>query len=142
MPVKKDGFLYASTRKIDDNGVAVYFSLKGESRVLACDKWLKLQENLHALTLTIAALRGLDRWGASDMISRAFAGFKALPERGTGEAWYEILGVDWFATADEINKAFKAKSLKVHPDHGGSIEEFNVVVEARKQGLDSLGAKS
>ena len=29
VPVKKDGFLYASTRKIDDNGVAVYFSLKG-----------------------------------------------------------------------------------------------------------------
>ena len=139
IPVKKDGFLYASAKKTGDNGVAVYFNLKDEPRVLACDKWVRLQDNLHALKLTIDALRGLDRWGVSDMISRAFAGFKALPEHGSGKTWYEVLEIDHFSTVDEIQQAFRKKIKQVHPDVGGSLEEMNVVTEARKQGLESLG---
>jgi DnaJ-class molecular chaperone len=44
--------------------------------------------------------------------------------------FYEILGVDKNATADEIKKAFRKKSLKMHPDKGGSEAEFQKLTEA------------
>jgi len=43
---------------------------------------------------------------------------------------YAVLGVDRKATADEIRKAYKRRSLETHPDRGGTKEEFQAVNEA------------
>lgn len=79
----------------EDCGAAVYFTLNGESRVFACDRWDRLQDNIQAIRLTIAALRGIERWGSSEMLNRIFTGFAALPET-TGDdnrAWWQVLGL-------------------------------------------------
>ena len=44
--------------------------------------------------------------------------------------YYDILGVSRSATDKELRKAYKAKSMKHHPDRGGSEEEFKKVNEA------------
>jgi len=44
--------------------------------------------------------------------------------------YYDILGVSRTATDSEIRKAYKAKSMKHHPDRGGNEEEFKRVNEA------------
>ena len=44
--------------------------------------------------------------------------------------YYDILGVSRSATDQELRKAYKAKSMKHHPDRGGSEEEFKKVNEA------------
>lgn len=44
--------------------------------------------------------------------------------------YYDILGVQSGATQEEIKKAFKEKALKMHPDHGGSKEDFQRLNEA------------
>jgi DnaJ-class molecular chaperone len=44
--------------------------------------------------------------------------------------YYDILGVSRTATDSEIRKAYKAKSMKHHPDRGGNEEEFKKVNEA------------
>jgi len=44
--------------------------------------------------------------------------------------YYDILGVSRQATESEIRKAYKSKSMKHHPDRGGSEEEFKKVNEA------------
>src|SRR4051812_39644503 len=36
---RNDGLPYSNAAEPDDGGVAVYFRLKGQPRVLACDKW-------------------------------------------------------------------------------------------------------
>ena len=43
---------------------------------------------------------------------------------------YDVLLVDQIATLDEIKLAFKRRALQVHPDKGGSKEEFHLVYQA------------
>ncbi|CAF0871980.1 unnamed protein product [Rotaria sordida] len=44
---------------------------------------------------------------------------------------YDVLGVDENATTDQINKAFKKKSLEHHPDRGGSHEMMQQINAAK-----------
>ena len=48
---------------------------------------------------------------------------------------YDVLLVDQNATLEEIKSAFKRRALQVHPDKGGSKEEFHLVYAA----LETLG---
>ena len=48
----------------------------------------------------------------------------------TQKAFYNVLQLDQNATLDEIKLAFKRRALQVHPDKGGSKEEFQLVYQA------------
>lgn len=129
IPVKNNGQLYATGKPVDnDHGVAVYFTWKGEQFVMACDKYKTIRENLRAVGKSIEAIRGLERWGASDILSRAFTGFKALPESAgsSQNSWWQVLGIDETATYDDIKKAYKRLAAKYHPDNmsTGNLDKF------------------
>src|SRR3712207_8918795 len=53
--------------------------LKGEKRVLACDKWDRIADTIHAIAKTIEATRGIERWG-SVTTEQAFAGYTRSEE--------------------------------------------------------------
>lgn len=136
VPLKRDGFPYANYGRIDDPGVAVYFSYQGNQVVFACDKWDMIEDNLQAIRKTVDAMRGLERWGVSDMLNRAFAGFKALPEETIAGSWYNILGCSETASVDQIKSAYRKLSKVLHPDAGGSCDAFDRLAKAFKQGLE------
>lgn len=136
--LRKDGLPYADQRQPQDTGVAVYFTWNGEQQCIPCDKWQKVEDNLHAIDLTINALRGLDRWGAKEMVNAAFRGFKALPAAiivgaGTSRAWHEVLEVSSTASWDVVEAAYRRLLHRVHPDKGGSAEAFQELQNAYKQ---------
>ena len=128
-PLRQDGLPYASRRDLDDQGVAVYFTYKKRQMVFACDQWRTLAENMQAIRKTIKALRGIERWGASDMMERAFTGFEALRDQNSGK-WWRVLGVAQDAPRATVESAYRAARARAHPDKGGSAEQFNRVQKA------------
>lgn len=133
VPVRQDGLPYSNRRDPDDPAVAVYFALGGDQVVIPCDRWDRVQDNLHAVALTVAALRGLERWGAREMVAAAFRGFAALPAGTAGEAWWTVLGVAATASEVEVEQAYRRLAKRHHPDAGGDAERFHRVAEAYKQ---------
>lgn len=135
VPLRIDGLPRAGAKEPDDAGVAVYFKLRGKPMCFACDQYRFVSENIRAIGLTIAALRGIERWGASDMMERAFLGFAALADK-TGRSWRDVLGLEQrVVTVDEIEYAFRRLSKERHPDVGGSAEAFRELVVARDAAL-------
>jgi hypothetical protein len=138
MQYRNDGFPYAR-QTLSDTGVAVYFKLNSEEQCIPCDKWVKVEENLRAVAKTVEALRGLERWGAKDMVNAAFRGFKALPASaittpyGT-KLWHEVLEVSPNASQDVIEAAYRRLARTRHPDIGGSEQEFIELNAAYKEG--------
>ncbi len=104
LPTKRNGTPYATPREPEDPGVAVWWvDMKGNERVMACDRWDTVRDNMQAVNASLNALRGLERWGASEVTERAFAGFAALPPGSGAETgvvdvkpvvhWTEVLDV-------------------------------------------------
>lgn len=122
IPLRRDGLPYSSRRAPDDQGVAVYFKLDGQDQCIPCDKWRTIAENMRAIEKTIDALRGLERWGAKEMVNAAFRGFKALPESiimgsGQARAWHEVLQLSSDADQEMIRTAYRKLAARYHPDN-------------------------
>lgn len=140
IPVRNDGMLYADymRRKIDDPGVAIYFKMKGRDVVMCCDQYSQVWENVYALGKGIEALRGMDRWGVSEFLERAFTGFTALPEFTTADikSSWETLGLSAKpADIGIVHSAYKTLAKKAHPDMGGSADGFDELNKAYQQAL-------
>jgi len=127
--LRQDGLPYAQQSGISDMGIATYFDYKGKPMCFACDRYKSIEANLRAIELTIAALRGIERWGASDMIERAFTGFAAIGHQQP-EHWSDVLGVPRNATRDEIEAGWRRLRSLHHPDKGGNPQTFQAVKEA------------
>ena len=55
---------------------------------------------------------------------------------------FELLGVNAVASDDAVRKAFRERSLLVHPDKGGSKEDMRELHEARSRILEPGGRAS
>lgn len=132
VPLKNNGEPYATglNDRYPDPGVAVYFTRNGKQLCFACDCYFHIQDNLHAINLTIHALRGISRWGTGDMMESAFRGYAALPERASG-SWRDVLGVAINATEEQVRKSYRDLCKQWHPDaSGGDSERFREINQA------------
>lgn len=122
IPLRLDGLPYSNSREPNDHGVAVYFRIKGEPRVLACDKWNLCADNMAALAKHVEAIRGQVRWGVGSL-EQAFGGYRALPAMEAPKLWWEVLGVTAHAPTAEVDARRIALLEKCHPDRGGRIND-------------------
>lgn len=133
------GRLVEPSRRPADQGIAVYFTLDGQPKTMARDTYTRFEENMRALTLTIEALRAIERHGGGQMMSRAFAGFTALPPplvTPPRKPWWEILGVDRDILSEtEIRAAYRRRARVCHPDAGGTSEAMAELRAALEQAL-------
>ena len=130
--LRRDGLPYANQAEPADPGVAVYFERRGRQMVFACDKWTKVQDNMRAITKTIEAIRGIERWGASEMMERAFQAFEALP---APKSCWDILNLKPNSSVEEIDRAYRSKAKVAHPDTGGSTSEMTELNRAKSEAL-------
>lgn len=139
IPVGKQGMPLSDKREPQDPGVAVYFIREGKSQCIPCDKWGRVGDNLRAIAKTIEALRGIERWGAKNMVDAAFQGFKALPSPEMVMAmpqlrsWHVVLGVSPEAPPEVRKAAYRALARMYHPDQGGTRQAWDELQRAAKE---------
>jgi len=122
-----------SKRSVGDEGVAVYFVLKGKAVAMACDRFTYAAANMRSLTLAIDAMRQLERHGGGAMMERAFSGFVALT--APGKNWWDVLEVRPDAARAVIEANFRRLARDRHPDRGGTDAAMAELNEARAAGL-------
>lgn len=139
MPLRRDGWPMSNRVDPADPGVAVYFRFRGQDRVLACDRWTKIAQNIRAITLHIEAMRGMERWGVGTL-DQAFTGYTAIPEKTDGSDWRAEFGfkADTIVTRTAVENAFRALARERHPDFGGSHEAMARLNRAREAALTEL----
>lgn len=155
VPLRRDGLPLANMREPDDTGVAVYWveekwnagKVTRVTKVLACDQWRTVRDNLRAIGLSLEAFRAIDRAGASEVLNRAFTGFTALPASASKRTWRDVLGfigtaahATRDATRDAIDTSYRQLAAKAHPDAGGSHERMVELNRAREEALREIGA--
>lgn len=144
VPLNSFGHPRADRKAPDDPGVAVYFSLHGKDRVLACDKWDTVAGNMAAIANHIDAIRRVDRYGVGTL-DQAFAGYDALPPPGVDNRppWRKVLHLDGLTvcTGAMVQNSYRDLARKFHPDvPGGSHEAMAQLNEARDAALAELAA--
>jgi hypothetical protein len=129
---------YSDEPMPSDPGVAVYWDIDGDQYCLECDKWEHVQDNMRAIGLHVAAVRGQERWGVSST-KQSFAGARlALPAAGSD--WRAVLALDSDVTYDDVHRKHRELATEAHPDKGGNEHEMvrlNQALEAAKQELGS-----
>lgn len=161
VPVRLDGLPYSRAAEPEDPGVAVRFMFQGKPRVIACDAYHRVRDNMRAVAKTIEAMRAIERHGASQLLERAVAGFSALPPGGEPEPepeperpWWEVLklpkmeGMEWAELNREHPYAapmlrmaevmYKQQVPQAHPDRGGSTKAMQELTRAIHQAREVL----
>jgi hypothetical protein len=141
VPIRRDSLPLANYAEPRDPGVAVYWwegsGPKRIERVIACDQWHRVKDNLRAAGLSIAALRQLKRSGASQILDRAFVGLTALAASNPVRTWRETFGLGpehaGRMSREFIDSRYRVLAQTAHPDRGGSEEEMRELNAAYEQ---------
>jgi hypothetical protein len=130
--------LAAQARQLDDPGIAVYFRLNQQPRVLACDRWNSAADNMAAIAGHIEAIRAQERYGVGTL-DQAFAGYAALPPQGgtQGGDWRAEFGfaANELISPTVVETRYRKLLRDRHPDAGGShdaIVRLNIARDAAR----------
>lgn len=108
-----------------DPGAACYFQLKGKPRVLACDTWDRVADNIAAIAAHIDAMRRIERYGVGNL-EQAFAGYDALPAPNADNRapWRGMLGFkpNAVVTVDDVQIAYRTHAKMAAADQGALLQ--------------------
>lgn len=140
VPLRRDG-LPRSDHEPTDPGAAVYWlSRDDKPMVMACDCWCRVRGNIRALGMAVAALRAIERSGASQLLERAYSGFAALPANVQRPSWRSVLGLEGVpVTRAVVEATYRHHAARCHPDAGGSHEQMVALNHAYAEALQELG---
>lgn len=122
-----------------DPGVAVYWRKDAKEiyKVMAIDRYTRVEQNLAAIAATLDAMRAIERHGGAVILERAFMGFQSLPAPNT---WRAALEIEEGASRplSAVKAQYKKLSLRYHPDCGGTeakMKELNWAMEQAEKEL-------
>lgn len=124
--------------RIEDPGVAIYFTLNGKQLAMARDAYDTVMDNFHSLVLCLEAMRAVERHGGNAMMEKAFDGFMALPDQAN---WRSVLGFTAGAevTLPAAEDAYRRGAKLCHADAGGGHEAMVKLNAAIAQAREELG---
>lgn len=138
--IRQDGELYARAQP-KTPAVRVAFESRHGPLMYATDRFVRWQDNIRAIALSLEALRKVDRYGVAGH-GEQYRGWTAIegpkPDMTRLEAaalLCEHLGLgtpeQMLANEKAVNLAFLMGAKRLHPDVGGDPAEFAKLVRAR-----------
>ncbi len=147
--IRNDGWPRSSAR-FKDPGIILSFTTRGGEFVsFPCDTYTDWRHNLRAITLTLTALRAIDRYGVTRN-SEQYQGWKRLPapiveeKRGAEWAFEHLARLSRTSVAAlrnnsaAIELAYRSAAKQAHPDAGGSHEAFTLLQDCMRIIHDSF----
>ena len=138
LELRLNGQPRAGQRDPEDPGAAVYFTLNKKRLVLACDKWVRVADNIAALAAHIRSLRSMENYGVGTT-EQAFEGYRSLEDFSKGEMpWRRVLGFPEEARPrlEEVEAKWRSRMKEVHPDMTGQAglqaQQLNVAIAAAR----------
>lgn len=124
----------------DDPSAVVRWSMDDEQFAVACDAYSRLRDNVRTLDMYIREKRKMEQrpveTGESEFANARLPSGDDSDSVIASEPPHDVLGVARDADPEEVRKAFRQKARTLHPDQGGSEQEFKRVREAREAMLD------
>jgi hypothetical protein len=140
--IRRDGFPRANARPRHP-GVAISFESRFGPLRYATDTFSDWQANVRAIALGLEALRKVDRYGITKR-GEQYAGWKALPAPSAdrpmrvGDAtaflaqWGGRDAEDIWHRPEDAATAYRRAASRLHPDAGGTTEDFQRLQEAKR----------
>jgi hypothetical protein len=124
-----------------DPGAACYFNLKNKRLVFACDKWLRVADNVAAIAAHIRSIRSLENYGVGTT-EQSFEGYRSIEDFSSGVMpWRRVLGFpeDSRPALADVEAKWKARMKEVHPRLEGEsslqASQLNVAIAAARTEL-------
>lgn len=146
--IRNDGWPYSNARP-SSPGVIVSFTNGRGAFSFPCEKYSKFEDNLRAISLSLQALRAVDRYGVTQRAEQ-YQGWKRLPEPDAApfptvedaarflsvKAYQDDRQSTYVALLRDIEarrRAYRSAAALLHPDSpSGSHEEFVLLGKAMK----------
>lgn len=123
-------------------GVVLSFESKHGPLSYPCDTFNAWEGNLRAIALALEHLRAVDRYGVTQR-GEQYRGWTALPPPATPASpgpttkteavrFLQRFQADVIGTMDLARQAYRKAALALHPDRGGSAEEFRKLQVAKE----------
>lgn len=120
-------------------GAVLYFRSKEGPLCFPCGTYRSLEDNMHAIALTLENLRAIDRYGVT-LAHQQYLGFAALPApatTGTVEqaallfATLAAVPKDYILeSAEAFRSAYRKACAQLHPDAGGDRNAWTAMQNA------------
>ena len=138
--IRNDGWPRASAKPEHPACVLQFKDRKGQQLAFRASKYTAFEDNLRAIAMTLESLRAVDRYGVVE--GEQYAGFKQLGDGGNASASatktepsrqeaamflaaYSSVPKDYILdSAESRDDAYRRAARVLHPDSGGSHEQF------------------
>lgn len=136
--IRNDGWPRSSARP-SGPGMIVSFTKRGGQEIsFPCDTYLNYESNLRAISLTLTALRSIDRYGVTQHAEQ-YKGWSKLPpapEKMTAETASSFLYLNSGirpTDSSTFRSAYREAARKLHPDNQetGSHGQFTMLGQAK-----------
>jgi hypothetical protein len=136
--IRNDGWPRSSERPFEPGIVLSFLNRENQEIAFPCDTYKKWESNLRAISLTLTALRAIDRYGVSQHAEQ-YKGWAKLPpapvKMSPAEAMTFLRLHSEIEPAGKasLEAAFRAAARKLHPDNQqtGNHGQFVMLQQAK-----------
>jgi hypothetical protein len=133
--IRNDGWPRSSARP-KEPGVVVSFIGKAGEMAFPCDTYKDWEDNIRAIALSLEALRRVDRYGVTHH-NEQYKGWAKLPPASDRMSARDALAfIQLYAgmaptSREKLAEAYRIAARKLHPDTGGSPDQFILLGKAK-----------